>query len=72
MTNPTNAVKSIEENPKLLESLLQSDEDKVKYVKLSNKMDMQLREQAEKLKTTQGALLGLGLMFLLMLLVDHE
>ena len=68
--DPKKAVKIIEEDPKILEALLNSEKERVKYVNMSFQMEQQLRDMAEKLKTTQGALLGAGLLFLLLLLKE--
>ena len=77
--NPKEAIKELERNPKILDLLLTSDvelqkkqeelrNEKVKYVNMTSHMQTQLRQQADKLKTTQGLLIGAGVLFLLSLL----
>lgn len=81
-SNPTEAVKILQENPKLIEALLavedkksqlenavqQSESERVKYVNMSRQLNQQLTKTAQDLKITQGVLLGAGFLFLLMLL----
>ena len=77
--NPTEALKEIEKDPKILEILLSSDkstkdseEKVVKYINMNNQMQSQLAEQAQRLNTTQGLLIGTGLMLLLSLINDSN
>lgn len=74
--NPLAAIKELEKNPELLKLLLNNDNklqeteealknERIKYVNMTNQMQAQLVEQAEKLRTTQGLLIGAGLLFLL-------
>lgn len=73
------AIKELELNPKLLELLL-SDQDelerakaeiaherseRIKYINMTAEMERQLREQATRLQTTQGLLIGAGVFMLL-------
>jgi hypothetical protein len=77
--NPQAAIKELERDPQLLELLLNSQDElerakeeatreraeRIKYVNMTGAMEQQLREQAARLNTTQGLLLGAGLLFLL-------
>jgi hypothetical protein len=80
--NPTEAIKIIQQNPKLIEALLAAEDEKsrlenekhgldgerVKYMNISSQLNQQLVTTAQDLKTTQGFLLGAGLLVLLMLM----
>lgn len=73
--DPKTAIKTIEKEPNILEMLLNADEEadrerreKIKYVNMTMQMDQQLREKAKQLKTTQGVLIGAGILLLLSLL----
>ena len=77
--NPKEAITELERNPKILDLLLTSDvelqkkqeelrNEKVKYVNMTSHMQTQLRQQADKLQTTPGLLIGAGVLFLLSLL----
>jgi len=78
MKDPKEAAKIIEKEPQILELLLKSDEEvgkerreKIKYVNMTNQMNQQLQEKAQQLKTTQGTLIGAGIL-LLFALLDKE
>jgi len=66
--NPKDAVKVLEEDPQILRALLDAESETIKYINMSNQMEQQLRETAQRLKTTQGVVIGVGILFLLMLL----
>ena len=73
--NPEKAIEVLKKEPQIIEMLLNASEEvekekneKVKYVNMNAQMDRQLRDTAEQLKTTQGTLIGAGLLFLLLLL----
>jgi hypothetical protein len=73
--SPKKALKMIEEDPQILEILLNSDKEaemqkneKIKYVNMTYNMQAQLQEEAKKLNTTQGLLIGAGVLLLLSLL----
>jgi len=82
---PQEAIDELRRNPKLLDILLQSEgeltsakkqidtekAEKIKYVNLTTQRENQLKEIAQKLKTTQGALIGLGIILLLAYLDKH-
>lgn len=70
--NPEELIEELKKEPKILGILLSSDKkaeeerkEKVKYVNMNMQMERQLREQAKKLNTTQGLLIGAGLLWLL-------
>lgn len=72
---PKEAVKEIEHNPKILELLLNSSKEaelekneKVRYINMNAQMQQQLQKKSEELKTTQGLLIGAGILLLLSLL----
>lgn len=76
--NPKEAIRTIEKEPQILDILLQSDkqveneiQEKIKYVNMNTQMQAKLEEEAKKLKTTQGVLIGAGLLFFLSLLEDR-
>lgn len=66
--NPKEVVKMIEEEPRILQALLNSDEEIIKYINMSAQMEQELKQKAEQLKTTQGFLIGAGVLLLLDLL----
>ena len=77
--NPKEAIKELEKNPRILDVLLNSHDElkkkqeeirneHIKYVNMTRHMQAQLKEQAEKLNTTQGLLIGAGVLILLSLL----
>jgi len=74
-TNPKEAIKTIEQDPRILELLLNNDRElerekneKIKYVNITHEMQVKLQEEAKKLNTTQGLLIGAGVLWLLTLL----
>jgi len=74
-TDPKEAIKFIEKDPRILELLLNNDREleqekneKIKYVNITHQMQSQLQEEAKKLNTTQGLLIGAGVLLLLTLL----
>ena len=76
--DPKEAMKEIEKDPRILEFLLNSDKEaekekseKIKYVNMTYQMQNKLAEEAKKLNTTQGLLIGAGILLLLSLL-DKE
>lgn len=77
--DPKEAVRAIEAEPQILDILLRSDEqvenernEKIKYINMTNQMQQRLEEEAKKLKTTQGLLIGAGVLFFLSLLEDSS
>lgn len=68
---PRQAVKEIEKNPQILKFLLDSEEQKIKYIKMNQELENRLQQQAEKLNVTQGWLIGAGLLLFLSLLDDR-
>lgn len=80
LKNPKEAVKMIEEDPAIVKLLLEEIEtkeneqriEKVRYMNITRSMDQQLRETAERMKTTQGFLIGAGVLIFLMLLGDSN
>jgi len=73
-SDPRRVVELLEKEPQIIEILLDSDEqieqernEKIKYVNMSAEMDRQLRNKANQLKTTQGALIGTAILSLLLL-----
>lgn len=73
--NPKEVIRVLEEEPKLLEALLNSAQEanrekneKIRYVNMTIDMQRQLQEKAKELNTTQGILMGAGLLLLLSLL----
>lgn len=77
--NPQEAIKELQNDPKLLELMLHNDDElkktkqelnneRIKYVNMTNQMQQELVVQAEKLNTTQGLLIGAGVLLLLSLL----
>ena len=76
--DPKEAMKEIEKDPRILELLLNNDREaemekseKIKYVNMTYQMQNKLAEEAKKLNTTQGLLIGAGILLLLSLL-DKE
>ena len=70
--NPKEAIKEIEKEPQLLDILLRSENrleneerEKIKYINMTQQSQKQLQEASKKLKTSQGALIGLGIILLL-------
>ena len=73
--HPKEAIKIIEKEPKILEILLNATKEaekekaeKIKYVNMTMQMEQQLQEKAKQLNTTQGLLIGAGVLWLLSLL----
>jgi uncharacterized protein YlxW (UPF0749 family) len=75
-TNPQQAIKELEREPKLLEILLNDqteltktkqelNNERTKYVNMTAEMQRQLQAKAAELNTTQGLLIGAGILFLL-------
>ncbi|MBI5391414.1 hypothetical protein HZB00_00260 [Candidatus Woesearchaeota archaeon] len=76
--DPKEALKEIEKDPRILEFLLNRDQEaemerneKIKYVNMTYEMQNKLAEEAKKLNTTQGLLIGAGILLILSLL-DKE
>ncbi len=69
--DPKEAVKEIEKNPQILNILLDSDGEKVKYIKMNQELQTKLTQQSQKLNVTQGWLIGAGLLLFLSLLDDR-
>ncbi|MDG7049953.1 MAG: hypothetical protein JRZ94_01980 [Nitrososphaerota archaeon] len=67
---PKEAVKEIENNPQILKILLDSESEKIKYIKMNEELQTRLKQQSEKLNVTQGWLIGAGLLLFLSLLSD--
>ncbi|MBN1175405.1 hypothetical protein JXA48_02055 [Candidatus Woesearchaeota archaeon] len=77
--DPQKVIDELKNQPELLKILLTSDQEahkanqqleqerneRVKYVQMNNNMQRELAEQSAKLKVSQGALIGLGLIWLL-------
>lgn len=68
--NPKEAVREIEKNPQILKFLLDSESEKIKYIKMNKDLQIQLQRQSKKLNVTQGWLIGAGLLLFLSLLND--
>ncbi|MCD6477196.1 MAG: hypothetical protein J7K26_03515 [Candidatus Aenigmarchaeota archaeon] len=73
--DPREAIKILEKEPQILEMLLNTEKEverekheKIKYVNMTMQMQKQLQEKAKQLKTTQGLLIGAGVLLLLSLL----
>lgn len=73
--DPKEALKEIEKDPRILDILLNSDREaetekneRIKYVNMTYEMQNRLSEEAKKLNTTQGLLIGAGILLLLSLL----
>lgn len=71
MQNPKEAIKEIESDPQILRILLDSDSEKIKYIKMNQELQNTLQRQSERLNVTQGLLIGAGLLFFLSLLDDR-
>ena len=71
VNQPKQAVKEIEKNPEILKFLLDSEEQKIKYIKMNQELEDRLQNQANRLNVTQGWLIGAGLLLLLSLLDDR-
>ena len=71
---PKEAIKEIEQEPKILEVLLNSakeaDVEKTRYVNMTAEMQQKLQEKSKELKVTQGLLIGAGVLLILSLLED--
>ena len=72
---PKEAIKEIEKEPQILKILLNSDneaenerKEKLKYVNMTSQMQTQLEQKSKDLKTTQGILIGAGILLILSLL----
>jgi len=75
--NPKEAIKIISKEPKILEILLNANKEaererieKIKYVNMTVQMEHRLQEKARQLNTTQGLLIGAGILWILSLLDD--
>lgn len=73
--NPKEAIAELKKQPKILDILLASDiqaeqetKERVKYVNMTQDMQVQLVQKSKELKTTQGLLIGAGILLLLSLL----
>ena len=73
--NPKEAIAELEKQPKILDILLASDEEaqkqakeKVKYVNMTQSMQSQLAQKSKELRTSQGLLIGAGILLILSLL----
>jgi len=73
--NPKKAIAELEKEPRILEILLKSDNqidekenEKIKYVNMTHEMQQRLQQKSKQLKTTQGLLIGAGILLLLSLL----
>ena len=71
VNQPKQAVKEIQKNPQILKFLLDSEEQKIKYIKMNQELEDRLQNQADRLNVTQGWLIGAGLLLLLGLLDDR-
>ena len=69
--DPKGAVKEIEKNPQILKLLLDSEGEKVKYIKMNEELQTKLQQQAQKLNVTQGWLIGAGLLLFISLLDER-
>lgn len=70
--NPKVAVREIEKDPQLLKMLLDSDGEKIKYIKMNEGLQTELQEKATQLNTTQGWLIGVGILLLLSLFSSEK
>ncbi|MFC1728213.1 hypothetical protein ACFLZ7_01965 [Nanoarchaeota archaeon] len=81
-TDPQKAIKELQKDPKLLQILLNENNElkktkekfnneRIKYINMNSAMQDELREQATKLNTTQGLLIGAGVLFFLKLLSEE-
>jgi len=69
--SPKDAVKEIENDPQILRILLDSDSEKIKYIKMNQELQNMLQHQSERLNVTQGLLIGAGLLLFLSLLDER-
>ena len=69
--DPKEAVKEIEKNPQILKLLLDSEGEKVKFIKMNEELQTRLQQQAQKLNVTQGWLIGAGLLLFLSLMDER-
>lgn len=69
--DPKEAIKEIEKNPQILSFLLDSEGEKIKYIKMNQDLQNRLQQQASRLNVTQGLLIGVGLLLFLNLLDDR-
>ena len=69
--DPKEAIKEIENDPQILKLLLDSDGEKIKYIKMNQELQNTLQRQSERLNLTQGLLIGAGLLFFLSLLDER-
>jgi hypothetical protein len=78
-TDPQAAIEELKKDPKLLEILLSADQElkktqeqlyteKIKYVNMTTATQNDLQKKAQELKTTQGLLIGAGIVLILALL----
>ena len=65
--DPKKAIREIEKNPQIIKILLTND-NKIKYVNMTPQMQMQLKNQAKRLKVSQGILIGMSIKLILSLL----
>jgi len=66
--SPKAAVKEIERDPQILKMLLDSESEKIKYIKMNEELQTRLQKKANDLNTTQGWLLGAGILLFLSLM----
>jgi len=66
--SPKAAVKEIEKDPQILKMLLDSESEKIKYIKMNEELQMRLQKKANDLNTSQGWLLGAGILLFLSLM----
>ena len=85
-TNPAEAVKEVEKDPKLLGILLSNDQElkqtkaelsrerneRIKYINMTSAMQAELEQKAKQLQTSQGLLIGVGLLFFLEMLSKRK
>ncbi len=74
-TRPKEVAKEIENNPQILEFLINSSKqaeleknEKIRYINMNQEMQIQLEQKSKDLKVTQGVLIGAGILFILSLL----
>lgn len=68
--NPKQTIKKIQEDPQMLRMMLDADSEKIKYVKMSDKLHSQLQRKAKQLKVPQGWIIGAGLLLFVSLMDD--
>ena len=66
--DPRQAVKEIQKDPQILKILLDSESEKIKYIKMNEDLQNRLQDKARQLNVTQGWLLGAGLLLFLSLM----